>query len=120
MSGWLDECYNVDFGMVGLHRCNKRCNNCKPTLGICPDGKSECHPGRILVSDQDKIISIVKISCLLLVPCAPGSYSSGQETECFLCPKNFYINKEAADACWPCPSEKKTLREGADSVDLCV
>ncbi|XP_055936755.1 uncharacterized protein LOC129966358 [Argiope bruennichi] len=53
-------------------------------------------------------------------PCPPGTFTSGQETNCNLCPVNFYNNKEAADSCYPCPEAKKTLAEGADSEDLCV
>ncbi|GFT97757.1 ephrin_rec_like domain-containing protein [Nephila pilipes] len=53
-------------------------------------------------------------------PCAPGSFTSGQESSCRLCPKDFYIEIAAADSCWPCPEGKKTITEGADSEDLCV
>ncbi|KAF8767614.1 hypothetical protein HNY73_020541 [Argiope bruennichi] len=53
-------------------------------------------------------------------PCFPGSFTSGQETECILCPRNFYISKEAADSCWPCPEGTGTTKEGASSVDSCV
>ncbi|XP_042906449.2 uncharacterized protein [Parasteatoda tepidariorum] len=66
-----------------------------------------CQPGHRI--DQDRCY-----------PCFPGSYTSGQETECFLCPKDFYMDKEAADSCWPCPEGKKTLAEGANSLDLCI
>ncbi|CAL1276190.1 unnamed protein product, partial [Larinioides sclopetarius] len=52
-------------------------------------------------------------------PCSPGSFTSGQETECFLCPRNFYMSKEAADSCWPCPEGTGTRNEGATSEDAC-
>ncbi|GIY87411.1 ephrin_rec_like domain-containing protein [Caerostris darwini] len=53
-------------------------------------------------------------------PCFPGSFTSGQEYDCFLCPKNYYMSETAADYCWPCPEGTGTWREGADSVDSCV
>ncbi|GFR26492.1 uncharacterized protein TNCT_109431 [Trichonephila clavata] len=76
-------------------------------LGFIQKEKDNCPPGHRISEDR-------------CYPCPPGSYSSGQEAQCHLCPKNFYIDKEAADSCWPCPEEKKTLRLGADSVNFCV
>lgn len=63
---------------------------------------------------------LIAICVFSTVPCFPGSYSSGQETECFLCPKDFYMDAKAADSCWPCPEGKKTLAQGADSEESCV
>ncbi|KAG8199500.1 hypothetical protein JTE90_009347 [Oedothorax gibbosus] len=77
------------------------------TAGYIQTEEGNCPPGHRI--DQDRCF-----------PCFPGSYTSGQETECFLCPKDFYMSREGADSCWPCPDGKGTLKEGADSESACI
>ncbi|GBM25683.1 hypothetical protein AVEN_207456-1 [Araneus ventricosus] len=79
----------------------------REVAGTVQTENGNCPPGYRI--DQDRCY-----------PCFPGSFTSGQETECFLCPRNFYMSKEAADTCWPCPEDTFTRTEGATSVDACV
>ncbi|GFX95742.1 ephrin_rec_like domain-containing protein [Trichonephila clavipes] len=101
------KCFLESRNLDGEFELSKKARSNRELAGFIQKEKDNCPPGHRISDDR-------------CYPCPPGSYSSGQEAQCHLCPKNFFIDKEAADACWPCPEEKKTLREGADSVYFCV
>ena len=57
---------------------------------------------------------------VILVKCAPGTYSASGVEPCQPCEKGYYQPKEGKLSCFPCKEKMSTYGPGAKSESYCL